>query len=118
LAIASEAMVVGSKAGLDLSAMLDVLNHGSGQNSATLTKIPKAVLPRTFNHGASLAVLLKDLRAFLHEAGSLGVPTPIGDAVVRAYEGAVETEGADADITHIVRAIERRAGWDMPQVVP
>ena len=37
-AIASEAMIVGAKAGIAPEAMLEVLNAGSGQNSATLTK--------------------------------------------------------------------------------
>src|SRR6185312_4590257 len=40
LAIASEAMVLGANAGLDPEQMIAVLNAGTGQNSATLTKIP------------------------------------------------------------------------------
>lgn len=40
LVIAAEAMLVGVRAGLDPRVMLDVINHGSGQNSATLSKIP------------------------------------------------------------------------------
>lgn len=45
LAISSEAMVLGAKAGLDANVMIDVLNAGSGRNSATVDKIPKFVLP-------------------------------------------------------------------------
>src|SRR5262249_26213098 len=44
LTIASEALVLGVKAGLDPDVMLDVINAGSGRNNATTDKIPKFVL--------------------------------------------------------------------------
>ena len=47
LAITSEAMVMGAKAGLDPQVMIDVINAGSGRNSATQDKFPRSVLPRT-----------------------------------------------------------------------
>ena len=44
LAVTTEAFVAGAKAGLDADMMVAVLNAGSGRNSATVDKIPNAVL--------------------------------------------------------------------------
>src|SRR5690606_40167830 len=48
LVLSSEAVVMGVKAGLDPAQMLDVINAGSGRNSATQDKFPRSVLTRTF----------------------------------------------------------------------
>src|SRR5262245_40848335 len=47
----SEAMVMGVKAGLDPRIMLDVINAGTGRNTATEDKFGRVVLPRAFNLG-------------------------------------------------------------------
>ncbi len=44
----SEAVVMGVKSGLDPAVMIDVINAGSGMNTASRDKFPRAVLPRTF----------------------------------------------------------------------
>ena len=54
MAATSEAMVMGVKAGLDPRIMLDVINAGSGRNTATEDKFPKRVLPRTFDLGFTI----------------------------------------------------------------
>jgi 3-hydroxyisobutyrate dehydrogenase-like beta-hydroxyacid dehydrogenase len=117
LAIASEAIVMGHKAGLDLVALLDVLNSGSGRNSATQDKIPKQVLTRAFKHGAGLGVMLKDVDAFLKEAAALGVPAPLGAVVREAYVKAIAEDGPQADVSEVIRAMERAAGVEMPKVL-
>ena len=60
LAITSEGMVMGVKAGLDPLVMLDVINASSGRNSATESKFPVAVLNRTFEYGSQIHILMKD----------------------------------------------------------
>src|SRR5580704_12850590 len=57
MAASSEVMVMGVKAGLDPQMIVDVINAGSGRNSATQDKIPRCVIPRTFNFGFALALL-------------------------------------------------------------
>jgi 3-hydroxyisobutyrate dehydrogenase-like beta-hydroxyacid dehydrogenase len=110
LALACEAMMVGRKAGLDPVAMLDVLNHGSGQNSATLTKVPAQILTRKFNHGGALGSMIKDLKAFAGEATHQGVAVPIAEAVLRSFQITAAEEGDHADITRIICPMERQAG--------
>ncbi len=57
MAISSEAVVMGVKAGLDPQMVVDVINAGSGRNTATMDKIPRCVIPRTFDFGFALALL-------------------------------------------------------------
>ena len=113
LAIASEAMVLGAKAGLDPEQMIAVLNAGTGQNSATLTKIPDHVLTRGFDYGGAMYITDKDLGAFAEEAAALAVPIPLGDAVRRVYHDAAEAK--TDDITTVARYFERLAGVTLPK---
>jgi 3-hydroxyisobutyrate dehydrogenase-like beta-hydroxyacid dehydrogenase len=74
MATAFEALVLGAKGGLDPDQMVNVLNVSTGQNSATLTKVPKAVLTGSFDYGSSLTIMVKDVMLGLQEAEALGVP--------------------------------------------
>src|SRR5262249_39595235 len=113
LAIASEAFIVGTKAGLDPEAMLEVINNGSGQNSATLDKIPNHVLTRTFDFGGALYLAHKDIGAFLEEARRLGLSTPPGEAALAAFQRAAAQGTVSDDIMEIFRYQERLAGTEI-----
>jgi 3-hydroxyisobutyrate dehydrogenase-like beta-hydroxyacid dehydrogenase len=110
LAATSEAIVMGVKAGLDPSIMVDVLNAGSGRNTATTGKFPNAIIPRKFNLGFATALMLKDVRLCLAEAKSLGVPNDVMSAVLKIWEQANSEIGGTADFTTVIQPIERRAG--------
>jgi len=109
----SEAMVMGVKAGLDPRIMLDVINAGSGRNTATEDKFPKRVLPGTFNLGFTSGLMMKDVGLALAEAKALGVPMDIAEAVARALQLACEEIGPDKDVTTVVQPVERRAGVEV-----
>jgi 3-hydroxyisobutyrate dehydrogenase-like beta-hydroxyacid dehydrogenase len=81
MAATSEAMVMGVKAGLDPAIMLEVINAGSGRNTATEHKFPKVVLPRRFDFGFTNGLMRKDVDLALSEAGALGVPMNVTRAV-------------------------------------
>jgi 3-hydroxyisobutyrate dehydrogenase-like beta-hydroxyacid dehydrogenase len=51
LVVSSEALAMGVKAGLDPNVLLDIINAGSGRNSATQDKFPRSILPGTFDFG-------------------------------------------------------------------
>jgi len=110
MAISSEALVVGVKAGLDPVQMMEVINAGTGRNSATVVKIPKHVIPRTFDAGFAIGLLNKDVRLCLAEADALGVPMVVGTAVRQLLAITAASEGGDADMTEIVKTVERWAG--------
>jgi 3-hydroxyisobutyrate dehydrogenase-like beta-hydroxyacid dehydrogenase len=109
MAISSEALVMGVKAGLDPQQIVDVINAGSGRNSATQDKIPRCVIPRTFDFGFALALLNKDIRLCLEEAEAMGVPMIVGTAVRQLLAVTIATEGKDCDMTETVKTVERWA---------
>src|SRR3978361_1578507 len=76
----SEAVVMGVKAGLDPSVMIDVINSGSGLNTASRDKFPRAILPRTFDFGFATGLMVKDVRLALEEMKSLGLSREVAEA--------------------------------------
>jgi 3-hydroxyisobutyrate dehydrogenase-like beta-hydroxyacid dehydrogenase len=110
MAISSEAVVMGVKAGLDAKQVVDVINAGTGRNTASEDKIPKYVLPRTFNLGFAIGLLNKDLRLCMEEADAMGVPMVVGSAVRQLLSIATSSEGQDADMTELIKPVERWAG--------
>jgi 3-hydroxyisobutyrate dehydrogenase-like beta-hydroxyacid dehydrogenase len=110
MAISSEAVVMGVKAGLDPQMIVDVINAGSGRNSATQDKIPRCVIPRTFDFGFALALLNKDVRLCMEEADAMGVPMIVGNSVRQLLAITAVTEGPNADMTDVVKSVERWAG--------
>lgn len=110
LTIASEALVLGVKAGLDPDVMLEVINAGSGRTNATTDKIPKFVLDRSFDFGFAIGLSSKDARLCLEESDALGVPMVVGSAVRQMINITKGKLGADADLTEIIKPIEEWAG--------
>ncbi len=106
----SEAVVMGVKAGLDPAVMIDVINAGSGINSASRDKFPKSVLPRSFDFGFATGLMVKDVRLCLEEAQSLGLSLDVAEAVGRLWETVIGEIGAESDFTAAIQPIERRAG--------
>jgi 3-hydroxyisobutyrate dehydrogenase-like beta-hydroxyacid dehydrogenase len=73
LVATSEAFVMGAKGGLDPKVMLDAINAGSGANGATRTVFPRSVLSRSFDYGAALHILMKDVDLAIAQGEALGV---------------------------------------------
>src|SRR5262249_13201417 len=113
MAATSEAIVMGVKAGLDPSIMVDVINAGTGRNTASETKFPRHIIPRRFDLGFTNGLMMKDVNLCLAEAKSLGVPMEVIAAVARVLQQACDEIGSDKDLTTIVQPIERRAGVEV-----
>jgi len=112
IATTAEAMTLATKAGLDPARMIEVLNAGTGANSATRDKWPRAVLPRTFDFGFSAQLSLKDTRLALEEARAMGVPLPTGERLAALLDRTLSTYGDDADFTAMAKIVEADAGLD------
>ena len=113
MAASSEAIAMGVKAGLDPSVMLDVINAGSGRNTATQDKFPKSIVTGKFDYGFGMGLMVKDVRLFLAEAEQLGIPTEVAQAVGRLWETAIAEHGAETDFTRIAQTVEKRTGVNM-----
>ena len=109
MAATSEAVAMGVKAGLDPAVMIDVINAGSGRNTASDGKFPKTILTRSFDYGFATALMLKDVRLCAEEARELDVPSAVMRAVLDQWEITNTEFGGDSDFTAIVKMIERRA---------
>jgi len=109
-AITSEAVAMGVKAGLDPKIMIDVINAGSGMNTASRDKFPKAVLPRTFDFGFATALMFKDVDLCMREAAELGATMPVADAVHEIWRQTNEVYGGPNDFTRIAQFVEERMG--------
>jgi 3-hydroxyisobutyrate dehydrogenase-like beta-hydroxyacid dehydrogenase len=106
----SEAVVMGVKSGLDPKVMIDVINAGSGMNTASRDKFPRSVLPRSFDFGFATGLMVKDVRLALVEMKSLGLSMEVAEAVGRLWEVVIRDEGAESDFTAAIRPIEKAAG--------
>ena len=113
IALTSEAMVMGVKAGLNPKVMLEVLNAGSGRNSASQAKFPKSVLPGTFDFGFATGLSYKDVRLCIDEAEALGVPMVCGAAVRQMLAVTNAMYGPDSDFTSMCKVIESWAGVEV-----
>jgi 3-hydroxyisobutyrate dehydrogenase-like beta-hydroxyacid dehydrogenase len=113
MVISSEALVMGVKAGIDPKIMLDIINAGSGRNSATQDKFPRSILTRTFDFGFATGLSYKDVRLCVDEAESLGVPMVVGAAVRQMLAVTNARFGPTSDFTSITRVVEEWAGVEV-----
>jgi 3-hydroxyisobutyrate dehydrogenase-like beta-hydroxyacid dehydrogenase len=113
LVVSSEAVAMGVKAGLDAKVLIDIINAGSGRNSATQDKFPRSILPRTFDFGFATGLSYKDVRLCVEESESLGVPMVAGSAVRQMLAITQAKFGADSDFTMIAKVVEEWAGVEI-----
>jgi 3-hydroxyisobutyrate dehydrogenase-like beta-hydroxyacid dehydrogenase len=113
LVVSSEAVAMGVKAGLDAKVLIDIINAGSGRNSATQDKFPRSILPRTFDFGFATGLSYKDVRLCVDESEALGVPMVAGAAVRQMLAITQARFGADSDFTMIAKVVEEWAGVEI-----
>ena len=106
----SEAVVMGVKSGLDPNVMIDVINAGSGMNTASRDKFPRSILPRTFDFGFATGPMVKDVRLCLEEAKALGLSMEVAEAVGHLWEVVIREMGPESDFTSAIKPIEKAAG--------
>jgi 2-hydroxy-3-oxopropionate reductase len=102
----SEAMTMATKAGIAPEAMLQILNNGTGRNFATTTMFPQAVLPGTFDFGATIEILMKDVDLAIEQGEALGVPMWVCQAARLVVKHGVFQGRAGHDVSRIVQIIE------------
>jgi 3-hydroxyisobutyrate dehydrogenase-like beta-hydroxyacid dehydrogenase len=113
IVVSSEAVAMGVKAGLDAKVLIDIINAGSGRNSATQDMFPRSILTRTFDFGFATGLSYKDVRLCIDEAEALGVPMVAGAAVRQMLAITQAKFGADSDFTCIAKVVEEWAGVEI-----
>ncbi|MBM0205011.1 NAD(P)-dependent oxidoreductase [Micromonospora sp. STR1s_5] len=106
---ASEGLVMGAKAGIEPELMMKVLNAGTGQ-SASADILARSALPGTFDFGAHLSIVAKDVELAIAEGRALEVGLEAIAGTAKAWASAMaEGRGRD-DFTAIIKPIENRGG--------
>ena len=113
MALSSEAVVMGAKAGIPAKVMIDVINAGSGRNTATLQKFPQSILPGTFDYGFATGLMHKDVSLFMQEARRMGLSLEGCQVVFDIWQKALDKLGPDSDFTRIVTLMEEQAGVEV-----
>jgi 3-hydroxyisobutyrate dehydrogenase-like beta-hydroxyacid dehydrogenase len=112
MVLTAEALSLGAKAGLDPALMCEVINAGTGRNSSTDSKFPRAVLTGSFDVGSTNRIAAKDMALAMEEFAALGVPAPLTGLARELWAVTVAAQGAEADMTTVARLYE---GWtDVP----
>ena len=115
LVIASEAMVMAAKGGVDSEKALAVFNAGSGQNRATLLTMPNFILKHDANMEAPMHIIEKDAMLWRMEAERLDVPQNVAAATYQTLRQALAMGLHDGDLSDIVQVVERAADFKLPK---
>lgn len=113
--IGLEALVMAAKAGVDPQKVLSVINSGSGQNSATLSKIPNFVMKGNFEMAAPMHIIAKDAMLWRMESERLQTPTNVASASYQALQQALAMGLGNGDFSEIVKLMERDADFELPK---
>jgi 3-hydroxyisobutyrate dehydrogenase len=110
LAATAEVMVVAKQAGLDLARFLDVVNHSSGVNFATMNRFPKIIEGDYLEGGLTSTLMAKDVRLYLEYLQQVGVTSFTGPACLGAFNLAGALGYGDEISNRVVDAIGDVAG--------
>jgi 3-hydroxyisobutyrate dehydrogenase len=98
LAASSEAIAFGTKQGIDMQKILDIVNASTGRNTATDDKFPRRIINEKYDAGFTAKLQLKDIRLYLENAREAGISSEIAGTVVDVWTG-LDKSIPGADIT-------------------
>jgi 3-hydroxyisobutyrate dehydrogenase-like beta-hydroxyacid dehydrogenase len=107
---AAEAIVLGTKAGLDPARILEVIGSGAGTSRIFELRGPMMAKGVYTPPTATMHVLEKDSGIIADFARSLGVSTPTLDAAAPLYGEAEKAGYAHEDVAAVHAVLSRRAG--------
>jgi 3-hydroxyisobutyrate dehydrogenase len=110
LAATAEVMVAAKRADLDLAQFLDVVNHSSGVNFATLNRFPRIIEGDYLEGGLTNALMAKDVRLYLEYLQGIEVTSFTGSACLGAFTLAGTLGYGDQISNRVVDAIGDIAG--------
>ena len=92
----SEALNYGLSQNLDMKSILEVINVSSGANVATSYIFPTCIEPETYDVGAAVEILVKDVGVYVEEIENANLPNAVGSVVNRIWaDMGREMPGAD-----------------------
>lgn len=106
----SEALVLGTKAGITLDTMLTVLRDSFAFNEHLRVTFPNSVFRGNFEPGFQVRLGHKDLRLATNMSAELGTPTFLASTVREILGAAVATGRGGRDVTAMITLLEDIAG--------
>ena len=100
MAATSEAMAFGTANGLEMKAMLDVVNVSSGRNTATMDKFPNRISNEAFDGGFATKMMAKDVRLYVENVTRSKTASKIAPLVAAQFAALEEAEPG-SDFTRI-----------------
>ncbi len=98
LAASSEAIAFGTRQGIDMKTILEIVNASTGRNTATDDKFPRRIINEKYDAGFTAKLQLKDIRLYLENARQAGISDEIASTVVDVWTG-LDKSIPGADIT-------------------
>jgi 3-hydroxyisobutyrate dehydrogenase len=102
-----EALLIGTKFGLDPKTLIDVINASTGKNSTTERKIPQQVFTKAFASGFAHALMTKDVGIAKDIARSVKVKAPYLENTAKLWKTSLSRLPAGADHTEIYHYLRR-----------
>ncbi len=109
----SEALVTGTKAGLSLDLMREVMGTTMAANAHLSVNMPKKSLVGDFTPGFMVDLAKKDVRLAQALAAELGVDSPVGTVTLDLLGRASESGMAREDVGAILKVFEAQAGVEV-----
>ena len=109
LVATSEAMTMATRGGIAAEAMLQVLNNGTGRNFMTMTLFPKTVISGTFEFGATIDIIMKDVDLAIEQGEALGVPMWVCQAARLVIKHLAFQGHAQEDLSRVAQFISMAA---------
>ena len=110
LAATAEAMVAAKKAGLDLAAVLDVINSSSGVSYASTNRFPHIIKGDYLEGGLTSNLMMKDVVAYVDYVRELGVPCLNAAGPLASFGAAANLGYGEVISNRVVDAIGDLAG--------
>jgi 3-hydroxyisobutyrate dehydrogenase len=111
--ISVEALLIGSRFGLDPATMVEVLNASTGMNNSTQKKLAQFVLSRGFDSGFGLDLMVKDLSIALQVGRETATPAPLAAQTRELWAAAASLLGPGQDHTAAARFSEMLAASEL-----
>jgi|SRR5579862_708372 len=109
-ALVCEAMVLGTKSGLDPRALFEVLRQSSGQSNSLERAVPNYILPGNFKPAFAVEGIIKDLECAIRTAKSLNVRFMLAPVAQQLFIESAARGHAKDDVTSVILPMEEIAG--------
>jgi 3-hydroxyisobutyrate dehydrogenase-like beta-hydroxyacid dehydrogenase len=113
----NEGIVLSTKAGVDPSLMLDILNNSAARSAFISAKAP-AVFRRDFSTNFSVKWLAKDISLAIGLGAAIGVPLPLTGLTEQMLQAAIAKGYGEDDICGAIRLLEDLAGCEVKAGAP